>query len=123
MRVQPQDPSASLAARAALGGAAAGRAKELADELRQSAGVAAPSASDPRGAKAAAQKLEAVFATLLVKEMRATQSGGIFGEGTSGDVYGGWFDQYVGDVLAQRRALHLAESIERSLARKEAPQP
>jgi len=67
----------------------------------------------------AAQRLEALFATLLVKEMRATQSAGLFGEGTGADVYGGWFDQYLGEVLAKRGELHLADSIQDSLATKE----
>ncbi len=123
MRVQPQDPALALAARSAVGADASGEMQRLAEQARRAAGVDGPSADDPRGQHAAAQKLEAVFATLLVKEMRSQQSGGMFGEGTSGDVYGGWFDQYVGEVLARRGALHLAQSIDRSLAQKEAPQP
>jgi Rod binding domain-containing protein len=71
----------------------------------------------------AAQRLEGLFATLLVKEMRSTQSTGLFGEGTGADVYGGWFDQYLGDVLAKHGELHLAGSIQSSLASKEEVQP
>ena len=71
----------------------------------------------------AAQRLEGLFATLLVKEMRATQSAGLFGEGTGADVYGGWFDQYLGEVLAKHGELHLADSIQNSLASKEEVQP
>jgi len=67
----------------------------------------------------AAQRLEGLFATLLVKELRATQSAGLFGEGTGADVYGGWFDQYLGEVLAKHGELHLADSIQSSLASKE----
>ena len=71
----------------------------------------------------AAQRLEGLFATLLVKEMRSTQSSGLFGEGTGADVYGGWFDQYLGEVLAKHGELHLADSIQTSLASKEEVQP
>jgi Rod binding domain-containing protein len=71
----------------------------------------------------AAQRLEGLFATLLVKEMRSTQSTGLFGEGTGADVYSGWFDQYLGDVLAKHGELHLAGSIQTSLASKEEVQP
>ena len=71
----------------------------------------------------AAKRLEGLFATLLVKEMRATQSAGLFGEGTGADVYGGWFDQYLGEVLAKHGELHLADSIQASLASKEEVQP
>jgi Rod binding domain-containing protein len=109
MRIQPQDPSALLASRAL---AAADPRHGL--ELEH---------SNPEEERAAAHKLEGLFATLLVKEMRSTQTTGIFGEGTSADVYGGWFDQYLGEVLAKHGELHLADSIEHSLAAKEATKP
>ena len=80
-------------------------------------GAAAP--KEPSQERAAAQRLEGLFATLLVKEMRASHSSGIFGEGTGADVYGGWFDQFLGDTLAKHGELHLADSIEHSLAKKE----
>lgn len=83
--------------------------------LRPVAGT--PPADD--AARAAAQRLEGLFASLLVKELRATQSAGLFGEGTGADVYGGWFDQYLGEVLAKHGELHLADSIQSSLATKE----
>src|SRR5258706_3638265 len=80
---------------------------------------------DQQKARDAAHRLEGLFATLLVKEMRGTQSAGLFGEGTSADVYGGWFDQYLGEVLAKHGELHLANSIESSLGAKtkETPRP
>jgi len=109
MRIQPQDPTTLLAAQA-LAGAERSRALE-----------AQP--ANTQQAHSAARRLEGLFATLLVKEMRSPHSSGLFGEGTSADVYGGWFDQYMGEALAKRGDLHLAESIERSLASKEAPKP
>jgi Rod binding domain-containing protein len=109
MRIQPQDPSSLLAARA-LAGADPARGLEQQPAHREQA-------------HSAARRLEGLFATLLVKELRSPHSAGLFGEGTSADVYGGWFDQCLGEVLAKRGDLHLAESIERSLASKEAPRP
>jgi hypothetical protein len=56
--------------------------------------------------------------------MRSTQTAGFFGEGTGADVYGGWFDQFLGEVLAKQGELHLADGIEHSLANKqEDPKP
>ena len=107
MQLQPQDATSLLAARA-LSAADPARGLQV----------------DPKNAeqtRSAAQRLEGLFATLLVKEMRSTHSASLFGEGTSSDVYGGWFDQYLGEVLAKHGELHLADSIERSLAAKEAP--
>ena len=94
MRIQPQDQGARLAAQ-----------------------------NDPEAVRSAAKRLEGLFATLLVKEMRSTQSSGIFGEGTSADVYGGWFDQYFGEVLAKHGELGLSKSVERSLEQKASEQP
>jgi peptidoglycan hydrolase FlgJ len=113
-----QDSGAVLAARTF---AAADPGRDATKLLQQ----ARTDAADPaRAAQArqAAKKLEAVFSTLLVKEMRGTQASSMFGEGTSADVYGGWFDQYLGEVLAKRGALHLSDSIEHSLSKKDAQQ-
>jgi len=99
MRAEAQDPSRLLAAQALA-------------------------AADPAPTRDAAKRLEGLFATLLVKEMRSTQTAGFFGEGTGADVYGGWFDQFLGEVLAKQGELHLADGIEHSLATKqEDPKP
>jgi Rod binding domain-containing protein len=113
-----QDGSAQIAARAF---AAADPGRDATQLLKQ---ARADAASPDKAAQThdAAKRLEAVFSTMLIKELRGPQSA-LFGEGTSADVYGGWFDQYLGEVLAKRGALHLADSIEHSLARKEAPSP
>lgn len=115
MNIGPQDTSALLSARA-FGAVDPGRdAKSLLQR-------AETKSNDPEKlaqAREAAKRLEGVFATMLVKEMRGSQSGSVFGEGTGSDVYGGWFDQFIGDVLAKHGELHLASSIERSLADKE----
>jgi Rod binding domain-containing protein len=88
--------------------------------------IAATSAAQARSAVAvsgesagqAAKRFEALFATMLVKEMRRTLPEGFFGAGADGDVYGGWLDQSVGDSLAQRDALHIEETLRLSLERK-----
>lgn len=72
-------------------------------------------AGEPREA---AQRFQALLATMLVKEMRATLNEGFFGTGAAGDVYGGWLDQNVGESLAQRDALHLEGVLKESLERK-----
>jgi len=66
----------------------------------------------------AAEKLEGLFATMLVKEMRSALSGGFFGEGSAGDIYGGWFDEHVGKALARDGALNLAGMIKANLYAK-----
>lgn len=54
-----------------------------------------------------ARKFQAVFTTMLVKEMRRGLESGFFGEGSSGDIYSGWLDDRVGQVMANRDALHM----------------
>lgn len=120
MRIGAQDPTALLAAQAQASSDPARGAAELAAQARR---AARETGADSEKTRAAADKLEALFGTLLVKQMRSSQSAGLFGEGTSGDVYGGWFDQFLGEVLARRGSLHLSESIQRSLAPREANQP
>ena len=66
----------------------------------------------------AAHKFEALFATLLVKEMRSTLTDGFFGEGPQSDVFGGWLDQFVGEAIARDGGLHLADGVQRGLERK-----
>ena len=88
-------------------------------QAQDHAALLAAQANDLAQAGDAAKRLEGLFATLLVKEMRSTQTAGFFGEGTGADVYGGWFDQFLGEVLAKQGELHLADGIESSLARKQ----
>lgn len=69
-----------------------------------------------RGEQAeAAKQLEALFATLLVKEMRRALPKGFFGQGAGADIYEGWLDEHVGSVLAQDGALSLAGMIKANL--------
>ena len=63
----------------------------------------------------AAKSFEAMFATLLVKEMRRALPEGFFGGGTDGDVYAGWLDQTLGEAIAKSGALRLSEKVRESL--------
>jgi len=51
-----------------------------------------------------AGQFEGVFVSLLLKEMRSTLDGGLFGEENS-DTYGALFDMYLGQHLADSNAL------------------
>jgi Rod binding domain-containing protein len=75
-----------------------------------------------RGADAdeAAQQLEGLFATMLVREMRRAVPEGFFGEGSHAEVYEGWLDEHVGSALARDGALHLAGMIRTNLGMKRA---
>ena len=71
--------------------------------------------SDPRAVDKAAVGFESVFLGMLVKEMRQTlDSGGFFAQDT-GDVYGGMFDLYMGQHLAQAGGLGLGNWLRRQL--------
>lgn len=55
----------------------------------------------------AGRKFEALFLSMLTKEMRKTLGDGLFGSGPGADTYEGWFDQHMGDSLAGAKALDL----------------
>jgi Rod binding domain-containing protein len=58
--------------------------------------------------EAAAQAFEALFASMLVGEMRKSMPEGFFGSGPGSDVYGQWFDQHMGSALSADDGLGLA---------------
>ncbi len=62
-----------------------------------------------------ATNFESVFLSMMMKEMRQTlDKGGFFGQ-DSGDVYGGLFDLYLGQHLAQAGGIGIANLIRRQL--------
>lgn len=67
-----------------------------------------------------AKQFETLFATLLVRELRRSMPQGIFGDGPGADVYEGWFDEHLGNALAQRDSLGLAGMIKTSIHRAQA---
>ena len=53
------------------------------------------------------KKIEAMFASMLIKTLRQTLDEGLF-PGDTADALGGIFDQYMGDQIAQGRGLGIA---------------
>ena len=57
------------------------------------------------------QSFESVFLSMILKEMRNTlEGGGFFGEEAS-DTYGGLFDLYIGQAVAEASPLGLGEMV------------
>lgn len=67
----------------------------------------------------AAKEMERLFAQMLVKELRSSLKSGLFGEGAGADTYSAWFDEHLGNELADAGVLGLAGQIKASLAKKE----
>ena len=64
-----------------------------------------------------AKDFESVFASMILKEMRKSlEPGAMFGE-DSGDVYGGMFDQFLGEHISEAGGFGLAKMVRESLAR------
>jgi len=65
------------------------------------------------------KEFEGVFLSMMLKEMRNTlEGGGFFGEETS-DTYGGMFDMFIGQDLAESSPLGIAELLTDNLAKFE----
>lgn len=74
-------------------------------------------------AEEAGRRMEALFATMLVKELRrALPNQGFFGTGPGADTYNGWFDEHLGEILARDAALGLAGQVKVALDRRQAAQ-
>jgi len=69
------------------------------------------SPSDDRAAQQVAKEFESVFAALLLKQMRATLEEGTLFEGDKGDVYGGIFDLFLGQQIAESVGLGVADMV------------
>ena len=75
---------------------------------------------DKTSLKDAAQGFESVFLSLLLKEMRQTlEPGSLFGKDSS-DIYGGLFDQFMSQHLAQGKGMGLAQALLKQLEPKAA---
>jgi Rod binding domain-containing protein len=68
----------------------------------------------------AADSFQKLLCTMLVKEMGRSLPEGLFGEGQGADVYQGWFDEHLGQALAERDTLGFAEIVRADLMRREA---
>ncbi len=63
----------------------------------------------------AARGFESMFVSMMLKEMRQTlDEDGLFG-GNTGDVYGGLFDLYLGQHLADAGGLGIAAMVRRQM--------
>ncbi|MBJ02697.1 MAG: hypothetical protein CMK00_07495 [Planctomycetes bacterium] len=65
----------------------------------------------------AAERMESIFAGILVKEMGRTLPQGFFGEGPGSDVFSGWMEKHLGEELGRSGALNIAERIRFDLER------
>jgi Rod binding domain-containing protein len=64
-----------------------------------------------------AQDFESLFTSMMLKEMRKTlEPGTLFGE-DSNDVYGGMFDQFLGQHMANSNGIGLANMVQQTLER------
>ena len=76
---------------------------------------ASPDARGKPSVADAARGFESVFLAMLLKEMRQTlEPGSLFGK-DGGDVYGGLFDQFMSQHLAQGKGMGLAQTLMKQL--------
>lgn len=59
----------------------------------------------------AATKLEGVFVSMLLKTMRETMTEGEMFGGDHADIWGGVFDQYMGDEIAGQGGLGITDQL------------
>ena len=67
----------------------------------------------PQSVESVASEFESIFLSLMLKEMRNTldsENGGLFGKEGS-DTFGGMFDQFMGQHLAQAQPLGIGDAI------------
>ena len=63
----------------------------------------------------AAKDFEGVFMSMMLKEMRQTlEKGSMFGEDSS-DIFGGMFDQFIGQHMAESGGMGMARMVKDSL--------
>lgn len=90
---------------------AASTVAERAESLPDRAGF-----GDEASQKAVAAEFEALFVSLMLKEMRQTVGGDGLFAGESSDVYGGLFDLYLGQHIAQNGGLGIKDMVETYLS-------
>jgi len=75
--------------------------------------------SEEQKLKKAAQSFEGFFISMLFEKMQKTAGGkGMFGKGTSGEVYGQLFNQALGDKLAAQQGIGLSKMLMENLYKK-----
>jgi len=74
-----------------------------------------PKARDSRSVDSVATSFESMFLSQVLKQMRQTlEPGGLFAQ-DKGDVFGGLFDLYMGQHLAQAGGLGIGTMLKRQL--------
>ncbi len=72
--------------------------------------------------KNVAEGFEAIFIRQLLRTMRSTiPNGGMFGEGTVGEIYGDMMDEAFADIISKRSIFGLAETLYRQLVKEIEP--
>jgi Rod binding domain-containing protein len=74
-------------------------------------GLSDPHETDAQASEQMAVEFESVFVSLLLKEMRQTLNGDGLFQGDSSDSYGGLFDLYMGQHLAQAGGIGIGQLI------------
>lgn len=96
-----------------IGGAARAQAAQGQAQLQRLAALG----GDDR--EFAAQEMERLFAQMLVKELRSGLTSGVFGDGPGADTYSAWFDEHLGNELADSGVLGLAGRLRVALGSQE----
>ena len=77
--------------------------------------------SEEQKLKAAAEAFESFFISMLFEKMQKTTGGeGLFGKGTSGEIYSQLFNQALGDQFAKQNGIGVAKMLLENLHKKEA---
>lgn len=90
----------------------------LRDQLLMRANRAAHAGS-PKSIRKVSTDFEALFANILMSQMRGSLApGGFFGSGAQGEIFQSMMDQYLGQIIAKRRQLGIAQLVENYLNRR-----
>jgi flagellar protein FlgJ len=74
--------------------------------------------NDPKAQQEVGKQFESVFASMMVKEMRSSLEPDTLFGGDKGDVFGGLFDFFMGQHLAESGRLGLAQVLQKQLFRQ-----
>jgi len=84
--------------------------------LRQLQNKTHLSEKDVAQLKEAAQDFEAIFLTMILKNMRKSMpQSNLFGNGPGADIYSGMFDENIAKTVASKGGIHLSDTIIESL--------
>ena len=87
----------------------------VSSSLAQSASTRAESMGRREDVDTAAREFERLLSTMLVKQMRSTLKDGFFPSGPGNDAYNGWFDEAIGNSLADSGTMGLLGQLKAQL--------